>query len=164
MNRRPRLGLTMVELLISLALLSLVTAAGVGWLQTTAARGVVKADDVRWQAAAEQAIQRIAESIAVRDFDPDDRQPQVRVTESSLRVESREPGTGQVSQMFAVEPWAHQLTRTTGQREPRLLVGDVAGWDIEIVAAEDDPDRTWLDIAIRRKSEPGVVMRRLRLP
>ncbi len=164
MNRRPRLGLTMVELLISLALLSLVTAAGVGWLQTTAARGVVAADDVRWRDAVERALQRIAESIAISDFDPSERRPQVVVDDGVLRVRGRDAGVGRVTHVFAVDAWTNRLERASDQTTARPLLGDVDGWRLELITDDVDVDRQWLDIEIRRKSEADTVTRRLRLP
>ncbi len=164
MTRRPQRGLTMVELLVSLALLSIVTAAGVGWLQTTAARGMVEADDVRWRAAAEKAIQRIAESIAISDFDPNERQPQVVVDDGVLRIRGREAGVGRVTFAFAMDASTNRLERSSDQTNARPLLGDVDRWDVELTIDEADPDRQWLDITLRRRSEPDTVTWRLRLP
>ncbi len=163
-HSRPRLGLTMVELLISLALLSLITAAGVGWLQTTTARGVIEADDVRWLAAAERTLQRIAESIVVGDVDPDDRKSRIQVTDGALRIVSREPNAGRVTHSFAVETWSHQLSRATDHNAARPLLGDVASWTLAVITDDEDPGRQWLAVEIHRQSTPDIFSRRLRLP
>lgn len=84
MNR----GLTLIELLVALALLSSVALAAVAWTQTALRTGAASAERIHWETAARAALALVADELACGDS-PADEQPRVAVEGTAIAIRGR---------------------------------------------------------------------------
>ena len=146
--------MTMIELLVSLALLGAITAAIVSWIQVTIHTGARCSEPARWAGAAEAVLQRIQDDLVTGDFGGGARVPRVSVDDGALSIVTRPmvPGSApgpvlhrytfdRVAGALRLEAFAGGLP--TGQREVRPLIGGVADWSFAI-----DEEHTALTVAI----------------
>jgi hypothetical protein len=131
----------MIELLLSLSLLSAVMLAVASWTQVSVRAGQRAAGPSRWRAVAESVLGLIHDDLASGDW-PDDwrarrgEQARVEVIDGTLRIETRavesEGLTGQAVHRYALEAPSGELRlvqRTArGTQTSRLLLDHVAQW------------------------------------
>ncbi|MCH8151425.1 MAG: hypothetical protein IH830_03515 [Planctomycetes bacterium] len=98
-----RRGLTMIELLLAVSLLTPITLAIAAWTQVAARASASAAEPMRWRAAAEAALQLIHDDLVTGDFSGDfssgfsgaqiggrsDQKPRVEVVDGMLRIRTR---------------------------------------------------------------------------
>lgn len=136
-------GMTLLEVLLSLALLGGIALACASWVGTAARGTEGTAERLRWRSAAEAALGLVSDLITVGDFSPNEQripqQPRVRVEENSLEIDARLDGRA-VTAVVELKD-GRLMLRADGER---LLVADVAEFQAEI-----DEESQVLAIAIR---------------
>ena len=148
-----RRGLTMIEVLVALGLLSALVFTLTSWIQTTARAGAL-AEPVRWSVAAEAVLQLIHDDLMTGDSLTEQprrrrRHPRVMVENSSLRIDTRASswGGGPTVHHYALDAFTGELTRTHGPRlgrkTTRLLLDKVDTWH-----CAQDEERTMLTVII----------------
>ncbi len=161
-----RRGLTMLELLFSLALLTVVMLTAGSWIRLVSATGALAAGPARWEASARAALQLIEDDILVADFHVPGRDAPVEVADGGLILQTRlacagDP-SGPLRHRYSLDPGLDALRleeRTTSKAvHTRRLLTDVRSW-----SCEHDEDRNVLSITL--VSNDGVtVSKRYRLP
>ena len=165
-----RRGLTMVELLVALSLLSAVMLAVASWTQVTARASADAAEPVRWRAAAENVLRLIHDDLVTGDFAGDSSaegrgrtpSPRVEVFVGELRLRTRAAGAGAgaigpVTRRYAFDALSdelrlHQAT-AQGISTTRLLLDRVEEWQCSI-----DEEEKLLTVGIT--SSDGTVVTR----
>ena len=150
-----RRGLTMVELLLAVSLLTPITLAIAAWTQVAARASAVAAEPMRWRAAAEAALQLIHDDLVTGDFaggfsgpqsgGRSDQKPRVEVVDGTLRIRTRAtpgswtaPGgvTGPATHSYIFDAFSGELRlrqRTAhGEQRTRPLLDRVRQWQCEI--------------------------------
>lgn len=132
-------GMTLVEVLVSLGLLSAVMLAVVSWTQVSGRELALAIEPARWERAAAAVLQSIQDDLLIGDFQGNGEQsPRVRIDAGQLVIPTRRgsyPG-GPLVREYAIDRAAGTLIateRTSVERRPdhtkaRLLLGDVADW------------------------------------
>ena len=124
----------MIELLLALSLLSLITLTAASWTQIAAHATSGPLDSARWRAAARTVLQRIAEDLAVGDFNlVDDRgsgsgQEQVTriaVHDGVLEIRTRDVAASVTGQRVGPAKHVYRFERSAGRLE--LLVQSDSG-------------------------------------
>ena len=161
MNR----GMTLVEVLVSLALLSALSLASLGWTQMTRdlARSV---EPIAWNAAADRVMQQISNDLTTGDFSPSDEEElptapttvtatqkrRVSVESGSLlriRTRSRSESSGEVTREFFRRGDGTLMVRENARE--RVFVDRVASWRCEL---RERPSKRpaeverWLDVSL----------------
>lgn len=161
-----RRGLTMLELLFSLALLTVVMLTAGSWIRLVSATGTLVAGPARWEAAAHAALQLVEDDILVADFHVPGRDALVEVAAGGLILRTRLACAGDPSGLlqhrYSLDPGQDALRleerTSTNSVHTRRLLNDVASW-----SCQHDKDRNVLSITI--VSNDGVtVSKRYRLP
>ena len=150
-----RRGLTMIEVLVALGLLSALIFTLTSWIQTTA-RASSLAEPGRWRVAAEAVLQLIHDDLMTGDFlteQPSRRnqQPRVMVENGSLRIDTRAlisgGGGGPTVHHYALDAFTGEFTRThgpkLGRKTTRLLLDKVDTWH-----CAQNEERTMLTVSI----------------
>lgn len=156
-----RRGLTMIEVLVALGLLSALVFTLTSWIQTTA-RASTLAEPVRWRVAAEAVLQLIHDDLMTGDFLSEqprrrNRHPRVMVEDGSLHIVTRASsgGGGTTVHHYALDAFTGELTRThgpkLGRHTTRLLLDDVRNWNCRI-----DEERTMLTVSITSGAGPSI--------
>ena len=132
-------GMTLVEVLVSLGLLSAVMLGVVSWTQVSGRELAAAVEPARWERAAAAVLQSIQDDLLIGDFQAEGAEtPRVRIDEGQLVIPTRRgshPG-GPLVREYAFDRAAGTLVateRTRVERRPdqtaaRLLLGDVADW------------------------------------
>jgi prepilin-type N-terminal cleavage/methylation domain-containing protein len=167
-----RRGLTMIEMLLAVALLSAVVAAAASWIAVAGRLGTSAAKPQRQRLSMEAAFALIAEDLVTGDFDPPERPssepPRVRVQPGVLEIDTR-AGTTCAYRLDHVTHRLERIERSASQRSTgagasRPLLENVG----EFTCALDDEKRTLevtLAIAGVQDDAPAELMRRrYRLP
>ena len=150
-----RRGLTMIEVLVALGLLSALMLTVTSWIQTTA-RASTLAEPMRWRVAAEAVLQLIHDELMTGDFLTEqqrhrNRHPRVMVENGSLRIHTREvqggDETGPTIHRYELDARTHELGTSNepkrGRHKTRLLLDDVGRFDCRI-----DEEGTILTVSI----------------
>jgi prepilin-type N-terminal cleavage/methylation domain-containing protein len=142
-------GLTMLELLISLALLALMIGVVMTWTRTAASASAL-AQPARVRHAVQSVFDLVQQDLLVGDFPPESQrqrsqrpsgQDRVEVADGAmLRVRTRDctPGNGgAVTHEYHFDPQRHELSLVgidhQGHRaEPRLLVDSINQWTCDL--------------------------------
>ena len=140
-----RRGLTIIELLLALSLLTVIMLAVASWTQTTASATAKAAEPGRWRAAGEAVLQLIHDDLAIGDFGTNDQGPRVKIIDGDLQIRTRAaPASGfvgSITHRYEYHAPSHELAleqlRPDGRRHTRLLVDRVDRWKCEI----DDEQR-----------------------
>lgn len=148
--------MTMVEVLLALALLSMLAVAAAAWTAGATRSMMVCGDGVRWRVAAEECLAYMHETILAfeRPTRRDRRGGRVQVGTSCVRVDARQivpSGGGPVADATEFAFDAGWLTATyldTGERElsRRPLLGALDGVEVEL--SELDVTLTLLRVTI----------------
>ncbi len=167
-----RRGLTMLELLLALSLLSAIMLATASWTQVAARASADAIYPVRWRAAAEAVLQLIHDDLVTGDFTDTQRgrrnqNARVEVVDGAIRIRTRAVGntgdvTGLAIHRYAFDAFSGQLQldqRTvTGERYTRPLLDHVQEWQCVI-----DEEQNLLTVTIT-SSEESVIARSYILP
>ena len=109
-------GMTLLEVLLSLALLGGIAVACASWVGAAARGTEGTAQRLRWQSAADAALGVVGEMIATGDFRLDDQrhleQPRVRISGGALEIDTRLEG--------------HAATAEIELRDDRLMLQEAA--------------------------------------
>ncbi|MCH8166198.1 MAG: prepilin-type N-terminal cleavage/methylation domain-containing protein [Planctomycetes bacterium] len=167
-----RRGLTMVELLLALSLLSAILLATASWTQVAARTTADSIYPVRWRAAAQAVLQLIHDDLVTGDFTDTQRgrrnqNARVAVVNGALRIRTRAIGhtgdvTGLAIHRYAFDAYSGQLRldqqTVTGTRYTRPLLDQVQEWQCVI-----DEEQNLLTVTIT-SSEESVIARSYLLP
>ncbi len=145
-RRREFRGLTMVELLVALALLSAIMLGVSSWVGATARASTSVAEPVRWTSAAEAALQRIHDDVVAGDFDESDEPPEnrrVQVDGDILRIRTRSSWIGDVvdsggavTHEYVLDRFSNEMQLvepdSAGAEHRYLLVDHVGSWSAQL--------------------------------
>jgi len=153
-------GLTLVELLLALGLLSGLSAVIASWSVTTL-RGTRQLEEpARWRTAARSGLRHIQEALLVADEDGDDTALRARFEDGVLSILSRSslsPGRTAIHAYRRDASRSKWLLAVEGGAE-RILLLNVKSFDVEL----DESMRT---LFVRLESgKGGAVERRFRIP
>lgn len=134
MSRR---GLTIVELLLALALLSGLAAAAVAWTTSSVASGRALQARARWETAAAATLDMLGEDLSSGDvsgrrLDRDGVPDWIVVEQDRFAIQIRfAPYSGQERVRYELDPETGVLSRSfladgVERGRPRVLLGDVA--------------------------------------
>jgi len=140
-----RRGLTMIELLVALGLLSAVMLAVVSWTQVMAQTSQHATGPVRWRSAAEAVLRLIHDDlvsgdlVAARKRGTRDK-PRIQIVDGVLQINTRavDPAgtSGPVVHRYALEVSSRALRREQrtlqGPPSSRLLLDDVLEWQCAV--------------------------------
>lgn len=127
-----RRGVTLVELLVSLSLLSMLMLAVIVLLQMAGVTTGRTTEVTSWRIGAESTLRLVRDDLLVGDFlaDPDE-VPRVETDEGVLEIRTRETGVGPVIVQYRYDTINHRLQRQTeGDRydAPRVLLDGLGGF------------------------------------
>lgn len=158
-----RRGLTMIEVLVALGLLSALMLTVTSWIQTTV-RATTLAEPMRWRVAAQAVLQLIHDDLMTGDILTEQQrrgsqQPRVSVQNDSLRIHTRavqdDDATGPTIHRYELDTFTDELGRTNepkrGRHATRLLLDDVAQFNCYI-----DEKRTMLAVSITSDSGQSI--------
>ncbi len=150
-------GLTLIELLASLVVLSGVMLAVATWTRASTTLAAGASRTVHEQAGIESVLRLIAEDVATGDFEPQDRRrndPHVEVDDGVLIIRTRgtasagEPGP--VVHTYSLDRVAGELVLRAkpqrGRSTERALLGDVEAF--ACVLEEDEEDEVALTVTL----------------
>jgi prepilin-type N-terminal cleavage/methylation domain-containing protein len=159
--RRPS-GMTLIEVLASLALLGSVLMGAAWWVRGAADVGLRFDHEVNQERTVAATLEAIDHDLTVGDDDlaatAIAKTAKVTVKDRGLEILTREAGIGAVVHRFELSSVANELTLATKRvgsaasspadhDSPRVLLGDVATWD-----ATFDPKTKTLHVALRTES------------
>jgi prepilin-type N-terminal cleavage/methylation domain-containing protein len=146
---------TIVEVLLALALLGVLTVAGVSWAQMALRAGAETGAVLGWRSAAEAALDLIADDLttgdtALRGLDGGLR---IQVVAQDLRIVERDGAAGSepLLLVYHLDPDSRAITRAevapraraAGRAPGRLVLGEVGGFERTVA-----PDSRSLRITI----------------
>lgn len=141
-------GMTLLEVLLSLALLGGIALACASWVGTAARGTESTAERLRWHSAADASLGLIGDLIATGDFNPNEQRvperPRVRVETNSLEIDTRLNGRSAIA---LVEMKEDQLVLRAPPDDERLLVADVAQFEAEL-----DAETQVLSVTLRSRA------------
>lgn len=154
-------GLTMIEVLVALGLLSALMLTVTSWIQTTV-RASTLAEPMRWRGAAEAVLQLIHNDLMTGDYLTEQKrtqQPPVMVEDDSLRIRTRavQSGdeTGPTIHRYELDALTSELGRSNepkrGRHTTRLLLDDVGSFNCRI-----DEERSMLTVSITSGSGQSI--------
>jgi len=164
-----RAGITLLELLIALALLSGLTLASIAWTTSSVRTSHALDGRARWETAASTALELIAEDLRAGDISrrryDRDGLPDWISTEGGLSTRVRAaPYTGSERASYKLEPASGVLCRTLQTQETwpersRTLLGDVASFDCALRPL-GQPGASPVELAAELSSRRGWVVAR----
>src|SRR5262245_45979586 len=109
-------GLTLIEILVAVGLMSLVMIAAASWIQTTTRASSEFATPARWEVAAQAVLALIHDDICTGDFESH------RQAKDGIRLERARVNDGRLSIMTRGhgEPCTHEFTLDTLKGELSL--------------------------------------------
>ncbi len=158
-----RRGLTLLEMLLAISLLSGLVLVSVAWTSSVARAGVVEQDRSNWTSAAHAVLQLIGEDmtcgdLALRPLDEDGEPEWLESSEGGLWIQVRQaPFTGAERAVYMLDEQTGSLTRRIESEEDRsplrLLLGSTSEFEITISdsGAESDRERS-LTVTLRSPS------------
>lgn len=147
-----RRALTMIEMLLSLSLLSLLMLAVAAWTQTTARASVAYTEPQRWQLAAQAVLQLVHDDLVTGDYQRRQasgaqENARVKIESSTLSITTRDAGR-EIVRDYKFDPMRRQLeltcTHGQGLQRIRLVLTQVDQWQPVI-----DEDQHVLSVAIK---------------
>lgn len=139
-----RRGLTLIELLASMVLLSLLVGALYAWLHSVVDLSARQVDPAVWDGRARLALQRIREDLLVGD------DPNVEAENNVLTLQSREQELGRVVVRYRLQASTGSLVRDTlsaelgDPRRTQLVLNDVHDWQVDL---DDEDQRLAITVA-----------------
>ena len=134
-------GLTLLELMLSISLLSLLMLAVVSWSTAAARSYSLLSERVVWRTTAGAALQVIADDLRAGDFGSRLRSPKVAVRGSTLTIQTRD-SAGSEAPGPLVRAYGHEARtgevqvrerRIGAPQQTRTLVGGVSEWKCAII-------------------------------
>lgn len=139
-----RRGLTLIELLASLGLLSVLVVVCVSWVASSLRKQGWLTERARWDRAAYAVLDMIERDLlAIDELDPDlraRRVPRVSEEEVALRIRSRDRGWLGVIEYRWDERAQTLIRKHLGRQEPSSvipLLGQLADFEVEVVPTSD---------------------------
>lgn len=124
-------GMTLLEVLLSLALLGGIALACASWIGTAARGTEGTAERLRWRSAADATLSLIGDLIVTGDFAPQEQrrseEARVRVSGTSLEIDTRVDGK---AAMAVLELEDGRLVLRAGRE--RLLLAGVAEFEADL--------------------------------
>lgn len=164
---KPRRGMTIIETLASLGLLSALIVVCVGWMTTTLSRQDHAAEEARWHRSAQSVLDLIGHDLFNHDaLDPAHRgrTPRVLVEADTLHIRTRDRGRLGTARfmldtngdLVRLGPDHSSGAQYGSTRVP--LLGGLAGWTASI----DEPgeDRVLPVLHVALESDRGWAARR----
>lgn len=155
-----RRALTLMEILLSLAILSAMMLAALGWMRTAGTITTDVSRTLRWETSANAALQVIHDDLTVGDFEltrpgqNDAQAGRVRIESNDLIIETRAKGKP-VSQRYNLDRETQRIRRSGNS--DRVLLIDVTDFECEL--NEDDGTLT-----VSIESHDRTAMRTFTLP
>jgi type II secretory pathway component PulJ len=157
--------MTLLEVLISLALLSALAVASLGFAR--AARDLTRsAEPITWLAAAERVLELIKDDITTGDFSPSEEEETAAATTEKITVQdgvlrvrtrSRTSPRGAITRetfrrredgrLVATESGLSEPAHDKSEEGPRVLLGGVSGWVCQI---DEQPSADGGDVRVQR--------------
>jgi len=148
-------ALTIVELLLALALLSVLTVAGVSWARLALRAGFDTADTLAWESAAHATLDLISDDLTTGDIALQGAAggPRVEVTPTELRIRARLAASGSepLVRIYRLDPESQTLDRIEvggAGRADRSLRGRLLLGNIRTFGRTIDPDFRTLTVTI----------------
>lgn len=170
MNRACR-ALTLIETLLTLALLAAIVAASASWTALAGRFGSQAVEPMRREAVADAAFTRIYDDLATGDFDERraasrkdsaaNAPERVRLKDAALEIDGR-AGVSHVYRLERASRRLERIERTPSGNRTRILIEDV----VEFTCALDE-ERHVLDVSIELATDDGpstILTRRYRVP
>jgi prepilin-type N-terminal cleavage/methylation domain-containing protein len=160
-------GMTLIEVLISLALLTAVVSAAAAWTTIVGHATSTTLEPSRWRSAARNALQLIHDDILTGDFEPpkqprENADPTVTTEDGTLSIRSRIASPDGVAKMrhYRLDAMTQTLTTTieTDLQEQRRLMTGVDEFSCAI-----DDEHTLLAVTIA-STQFGSLSRSYTLP
>ena len=154
-----RTGFTLVEMLVTLGLLSVLVLISVSWMTTIVSAQARRQSDARWQRASLMLLEQIQRDLIQLDAIDESRrrdQPRVWVEREALLI--RTPDAGRLSTLrYEFNPQMNTLSRSqlddADDRGPMVpLIGDVRQFAIELRLPDEQRARPSLHLTIESKS------------
>jgi len=173
MNRfdRPSRGLTLVEMLVCLALLSCLMLAVVSWTQAAARSGADLAGPQAWRSAAERVLELIHGDLMSGDWPPDNDsrtkfQPRVTVENGELMIRTRDGGP--VLHRYTFDRSRNVLSRkaqpmerpSTTPHDQQLLLQRVKDWTCVIENVEEPAPAKERRLLVTISGDDGLTITR----
>ena len=135
-------GMTLLEVMLAMALLSAIVGVTASWMQIAGAAVTQTSEPARLVSAARAVLELIADDVHVGDFakptsNNNEEEPRrVEVSEGALIIKTRTPGSGPVEHQFSFDESAKRLllkeVSSAGARERVLVVGvESASWQLD---------------------------------
>lgn len=135
------LGLTLIEVLVSMALLTGVFVAVGAWIEITASAASSISEPLQWNQTAEATLRVIGDDLNTGDFETettDYSEPRIEVDENTgaLTFDARTAGHGAVTIEIKHDNNTNQLVRNVRQNQQtiasRVLIGAVQNWQCAV--------------------------------
>lgn len=121
-----RSGMTLVEMLVTIALLSVVIVVMTTWTILAAKSQILISEALAWRTAAETSLQRIHEDIVSGSWSERvELEPRVTARNGELLIRSRSENGGSVLYRYHADAISGTLRRTTGAAGGESLVNQV---------------------------------------
>ncbi len=156
-------GMTMLELLMALAILSALVLTLAAWTRVAGDLSAASAAEMRWRHAAEAVLALVHDDLAAGDLQGDQDQERVEIKDTVLRISTRPTtegdirGRGLVRHRYLLDPLSARLALESmtdrDERRTRPLIDGVGGWVCEI-----DEERSVLRVTI--ESVEGTALTR----
>ena len=154
-------GMTLVELLLALSLLSALFLASAWWLREGADIRAAAEPALRWETSAHALLQRIHDDVVTGDFARTQRKPHVEVTAPNvLRVRARKTTR---SEREDVHEYAFSRARSAVLRRRRLAPDVALLQDVREFGCGIDAETNILTVRIR-SADGRQAARRYALP
>ncbi len=169
MNRACR-ALTLIETLLTLALLAAIVAASASWTALAGRFGSQAVEPMRREAVADAAFTRIYDDLATGDFDERvssrkdggaNTHERVRVKDGELEIDGR-AGVTHTYRLDRASGRLERIERTGSSSRTRILIVDVVEFTCVL-----DAERQALDVSIELATDDGpstILTRRYRVP
>lgn len=151
-------GMTLLETVLALALLTALFTGSAWWLREAAALRVTAASPLRFEQASRALLDRIGDDLLVGDFTSSEprREPRVRIVEGMLTIRTRDHGLATRAYGFDRNRGeVFEETRAPGAgagvSARSVLLGDVKEFVVSI-----EPRTAFLHVAIHPPSAPVV--------
>lgn len=150
-----RRAMTLIEMLLSLALLTSMVVAATAWVQLASRSGTVAVGPIRWRMAADAFYQFLVDDLRTGDFmtrSGEKRRaprelPQVRLENGELTVTTRFSGIGALAHRYRFNDLDHVLIV-----EQRLASGEVRQrpllFEVDEFTCILDEERGFLDVLV----------------
>ncbi len=130
-------GLTLVEVVLALSIISAVAASSAAWVQLVAGTALEHRAVQGWLSAAMATLQVIADDLAAGDHSVTEKNPPVVTFEgSTLTIPTRSPASGGCRAEYRLDAVDGTLYRRiiteSGTEENRPVLSELRGWEVAL--------------------------------